>query len=199
MNPDGASFESYGGHAPGTRFNFWNHWPVSQEKSDTRVADSSSRPSHTSLSHIKWKPYAEDRRSRTWIMMHGMSKLEAVQLVPLAASWLYPAELKVVRGTFRSSGYDPAQRAYLLENRDSGKASGLQLELAASSDSPVVNPAFVLRNWGMADARLTLDGRTVEPGSDFRVGHVSTLQGADLVVWVRTRALRPVRLLLSPQ
>jgi len=169
------------------------------ENTDARVAVSGNRPSHTSLSQIKWQPYAEDRRSRTWIMMHGMSKIEAAQLVPLAASWLHPAELKVVRGAFTSSGYDAVQRAYILDNRSSGRASRLQLELSATGESPVVNPAFVIRNWGTANARLALDGRLVEQGSDFRVGHVSTLEGSDLVFWVRTRALRPVRLALSPK
>jgi hypothetical protein len=198
VNPQGASFEPYRGHAPGSRFQFWNHWPVSQEKSDTHIADAADKPSHTSLSHIKWKPAAEDRRSRTWIMMHGMSDAEAAQLVPLAASWIYPAAVKVFSGRFSSSGYDPAQRAYVLENRSSDRAARLELELTGTAKSPVVNPAFVIRNWGTANARLNLDGRPVTQGPDFRVGHVSTLEGSDLILWVRTRAVRSVRFSFSP-
>jgi hypothetical protein len=198
VDPQGASFETYKGHAPGSHFNFWNHWPVSQDKSDTRVADSAGRPSHSSLSHIKWKPLAENRRSRTWVMMHGMTKLEAGELVSLAASWLRPPELEVLRGECTSRGYDPAQRAYILDSRSSGKAMSLDLSLRAAGDSPLVNAALLIRNWGSAELRLNLNGRTLERGSDFELGRVSTLDGIDLIVWVRIRASEPVRLTLTP-
>jgi hypothetical protein len=199
VNPDGAAFESYRGHAPGSRFNFWDHWPVSQDKSDTRIADSPNRPSHTSLSHIRWKPYAEDGRSQTWIMMHGMSRSEAVQLVPLAASWIHPPELKVLGGPFSSVGYDPAQRAYILNRRGSEMGSRLQVQLAGTVESPVVNPALVVRNWGTANAKLTLDARPVRQGPDFRVGHVSTLEGIDLILWFRAQTAHPIRISISPR
>lgn len=43
---------SYRGHQEGSKFNWWDHWPVSQDATDGRGAKSSRRPSHTSLCHI---------------------------------------------------------------------------------------------------------------------------------------------------
>jgi hypothetical protein len=43
---------SYGGHGRNSIFNWWDHWPVSQDASDGRDASSAERPSHSSLCHI---------------------------------------------------------------------------------------------------------------------------------------------------
>jgi len=67
VDPDGASVRAYPKYGAKTKFHCWNHWPVAQEESDTTVATTFDKPSHTSLSHITWKPYAQEENSRTWI------------------------------------------------------------------------------------------------------------------------------------
>lgn len=49
---DGNIITSYLGHNRRSKFNWWDHWPVSQDASDGRGAVSAKRPSHTSLCHI---------------------------------------------------------------------------------------------------------------------------------------------------
>ncbi len=198
FNPEGATVSSYGGHAPGSHFNFWNHWPVAQEKSDTSVAKSADRPSHTSLSHLKWKPYAQDEKSQTWIHLHGMTDQPAAKLGMLGKSWLFPPDLKVSRGGFSSQGYDPTQRAYLLQNEQPGQPSTLEIELTASPEQPVVNLCLVIRNWGPAAAKLKLNGQSLPRGKDFRFGYRDSLEGRDLIVWIRAEATSALRLTLSP-
>jgi hypothetical protein len=90
VDPDGAFVRAYPRYEAKTKFHCWNHWPVAQEESDTTIATSFDKPSHTSLSHITWKPYAQQDKSRTWIMLHGMTDSDAGELAVLAKSWLTP-------------------------------------------------------------------------------------------------------------
>ena len=192
VNPEVVSIDSYGGHAPGSHFNFWNHWPVSQAKSDTRVAESAIRPSHSSLSHIKWKAYSEDEDSRTWIMMHGMTNTENDQLVALAKSWIHPPQLKIIHGKFRNEGYDPSQRAYVISSPGIYETSSLKFELLTDEGSPVVNPAFLIKNWDKNDISVRINGKTICRGKDFRCSPISTVTGVDQIIWLKLNSLKIV-------
>ncbi|MHC4644547.1 MAG: LamG-like jellyroll fold domain-containing protein [Planctomycetota bacterium] len=198
VNPDGVRIKVYGGQDGDSHFHWWNHWPVAQELSDTTAAKSAAKPSHSSLTHIEWKQHSQEGISRTWIMLHGMTDKPAGELAPLAKSWLYAPQLELNRGACRNEGYDPTQRAYILtcENRD--KPSTLEFTLAASKDSPVINPAFVIRDWGRSGASLKVNGHQMEPGRDFRLGRRRTVESSDLIVWFRTESTKPVVVSLSP-
>ena len=54
--------------------------------------------------------------------------------------------LKIVKGDFTSEGYDFTQRAYILNSPDNN-SDLLQVELAASNDSPVVNVCMLINGW----------------------------------------------------
>lgn len=193
INAENAEVRSYGGHTPGSRFNFWDHWPVSYLKSHTKVATSAERPSHTSLSHIRWNPYSETDNSRTWIMMHGMTNWGDDHLVRLAASWIYPAMLRLIDGNFINEGYDKSQRAYVLTAAD--EAGVLTFELMAEENSPIVNPAFLIKNWGGSDINLKINDQVVEKGDNFRYGHITHENGTDLIVWIKLKSDKPVKIL----
>jgi len=198
VTPEGCKIGSYGGHGQGSHFNWWSHWPVAQERSDTTAATSASKPSHSSLSHLEWKPYAKDKNSVTWIMLHGMSDRTPKELAVLAKSWLSPAKLGLVSGDYEGGEYDQAQRAYILRHRGNGKASDLKFELTGSKDSPIVNPAFVIRDWGAAEARLRVNGKEIERGKDFRFGHRKSLESDDLIVWIKTESAKALKITLIP-
>lgn len=203
---DGILITPYKGHAPTSHFNFWDHWPVSQVASDGRVATSVDRPSHSSLCHIgltgmataTWKHYAMGENWRTKIMLHGMTDKPAADLVPLANSWLQPPELKISGRNYDSKGYDPTQLAHVIASNDPGKGSELSFELAASKDSPVINPAFVIKGWGKAEATLKMNGKTIASGKNFRFGGRWSPEGTDLVVWIKTESTKPIKISLSP-
>ena len=200
VNPDGVRIKTYGGQKGDSYFNWWNHWPVAQEKSDTTVAKSAEKPSHSSLTHIEWKQYSQEGISRTWIMLNGMTDKHASKLGPLGKSWLYPAKMTVKTGSsaFDSEGYDQTQRAYVLSCKQLGKPSSLGLTLAASTDSPVISPGIVIKNWGRGDAALKVNGKSIPRGKDFRLGHRRNVRSSDLIVWFRIDAVKPVTVSLSP-
>ena len=112
MNP---LLSTYTGEKSYSLFEWWNHWPVAQVKSSGISAVAPDRPSHTSLSHIEGQPYAQTSNSITKIMLDGLTDQPPSELAVLAKSWLSPPELVVTGSEFKSTGYDPTQRAFVLE------------------------------------------------------------------------------------
>ena len=183
-----------------SNFPWWNHWPVAQIASSGRDAVAPDRASHSSLSHINWDTYQTTENTMTKIMLGGLTTKKVAELIPLAKSWLSPPKLEVAGKGFESEGYDPTQRAFVLVREGSGKPAAAELTLQASQESPVVNPAIVIKNWGEGDASLTINGKPVVRGKDFRLGHVERLEGVDLVVWVQRESSEPVRVeIASPE
>jgi hypothetical protein len=85
----------------------------------------------------------------------------------------------------------------VLACKQASTLSILEFELAASKDSPVVNPAFVIKNWGDIDAQLKIDGKETKCGKDFRTGLRHSLEGTDLIVWLKIQSTEPVQISLS--
>jgi hypothetical protein len=197
---------TYKGHGRNSHFNWWDHWPVSQLASDGRAATSAARPSHSSLCHIglpgkatvEWKPYAKGEKWRTKIMMHGMTTKPVADLVPLAKSWLSAPELKISGSEYTSAGYDPTQMAYVIQDKNQAKSSNINIEINANSESPMINPALVVKGWGEADADVKMDGKSLKRGNDFRLGLAHTLEGSDLVLWLKKESVKPVKLSIEP-
>jgi hypothetical protein len=200
---DGNLISSYTGHGKNSCFNWWDHWPVSQDASDGRGAKSKDNPSHSSLCHFalpghstaNWEPFAEGENWVTKIMMHGMTDKKVEELVPQAKSWLQAPNLKLSGSSYESAGYDPRQMAYVLNRKKSGD---LEFKLEASEDSPVVNPAFVIKNWESNSANLSFNGQNIERGDIFRYGIEQKLESTDLVVWIKKESSKPVTIKLIP-
>jgi len=169
-----------------SRFPWWNHWPVAQVISDGRHAQAADRMAHSSLA---WGGPRDN------VAIYGMTNKPAVSLVSLAKSWIYPPELKVRGNSFVSEGYNFRERAYIV-NREKG-GSNLECKLVASAESPVVNPAFVIKNWGKGDAVLKIDGKKIKRGKNFRFGHRHRLEGSDLIVWMRKESVKPMEVTIS--
>lgn len=170
-----------------SHFPWWNHWPVARISSDGRYAMAPDQAAHSSLSWVTQPAGA---------FLYGMTDKSPVELLPLAKAWIHPPLLKTSGNSFSSDGYSQDQRAYLL--RRVQPDGDLEVELAGSADSPILNPAFIIQGWGENQAALKIDGAEVPRGRNFRYGHRRTLDGTDLVVWVKTASERPVRVALSP-
>ncbi|MBW1788404.1 MAG: hypothetical protein JRK53_17580, partial [Deltaproteobacteria bacterium] len=171
-----------------SHFPWWNHWPVAQISSDGRYASAPDRAAHSSLC---WGGPRED------VALYGMTDRPAVSLVPLARSWNNPPELHITGIGVNNEGYDPSQRAYVL--RCSTAGSSVDIEINASEESPVVNPALVIKNWGAQTPQLNVGGHSISRGKEFRWGIEYTINGqADLIVWIRRHSRSPVKITLEP-
>jgi hypothetical protein len=177
----------------------WNHWPVAQLPNDGRVTPVADRPSSTCLGTLFPIKHKSDRPNMMFGRnLYGMTDRPPAELAVLARSWNDPAELTLAGGGCENRGYDKNQRAYVLVCRQPGHPPRLEATLEGNSKSPVHNPALVIKNWGDAGVTVSVDGKPAPRGKDCRVGRLPTLEAADLVVWLRCEATRPVALRLEP-
>ncbi len=127
-------------------------------------------------------------------MLNGMTDASPEKLARLTRSWDSPPELEVRGGGFESAGYDPAQRAYVL-NRTTAKAGDpLEVHVAASEESPIENLAIVINRWNAPSARVEIDGQK----SSARCGRLKTLNGDQLVVFVPLESREPRTITIRP-
>jgi hypothetical protein len=198
VSPVHSSVDAYSGEKTYFTFECWNHWPVAQIISSGRPAVAPDRPSHTSLSHIYWDAYAITDESVTKILLAGLTK-SISELVPLAKSWWSPAKLLVLGQGSEGQAYDPTQRAYVVLCEQRQKQSAVELTLQASEESPVFNPALIIKNWGEEGARLSIDGQGAPRSENVRYGHVQRLEGTDLVIWMRKESRIPIKITVTPE
>jgi hypothetical protein len=183
-----------------SRFPTWNHWPVSQAPSDGRYALAPDRVSSSAIT----SPRVPEPRThpgsitRTGRFIMGLSDRPIERLTHIASSWLQSPVLKITSQAYNSEGYSRDQRAYILSNSAPETTELLEFELLATSDSPLVNPAFVVKDWGEKGAGLKVNGDATEPGKTFRFGHRRRLGGTDLIVWLKTESTEPMKLSLVP-
>ncbi len=180
-----------------SKFPTWNHWPTSLEPSDGHCPVAADRVTSSAVTSPEppMKQRGDGSVEGRFIM--GLTDKPIDQLAPLARSWLRPPELKLIGKPFSCEGYSRDQRAYLLTRQTQGQAN-LEFELAADEQAPLVNPAFVIGNWGEVGAVLKINDAVVKRGKSFRFGQNRTLRGADLVVWIRKQSTRLVKVSIGP-
>jgi hypothetical protein len=182
-----------------SEFGWWNHWPIAQVPGDGRWVLFPDRASHFNLTtFLQWKDHELTDRTKTRIMLQGLTDRKPEDLVKLAKSWLQAPEIKVLGGEYESCGYDQTERAYLIQANNRGMPQPLQIELLAEDESPLLNPALIVKRWGESTPEVHLDHNPVPLGELCRVGHVFTLDGVNLVIWLKLESTRPVHLSIRP-
>jgi hypothetical protein len=181
-----------------SHFPTWNHWPVSQIPSDGRIARAADRFTSSAITSPEppMKRRAEDGTLEGSFIM-GLTNQPLEMLALLARSWLRAPDLKNVSRAFINEGYSKQQRAYILR-KAVDKPLSLEMEVAASKDSPIVNPAFVVKNWGDANVELKIDEPAIQHSKNFRYGHQVTTEGIDLTVWIKRESVEPLRIEFLP-
>jgi hypothetical protein len=179
-------------------YGWWNHWPVAQVPGDGRWVTIPDRPSHFNLTtFIQWEDYERTSKTRTRIMLQGMTDKKASELVPLAKSWLQAPKMIITSGRYTGGMYDQSERAYLVEKNGQGDLSPLMFVLEASKESPLLNPAIIIKNWGNQLSTLLVEGKKFIQGEDFRQGIRKGPLGEDLIMWIRLDSQKPVKVTLE--
>jgi hypothetical protein len=161
------------------------------------VAD---RASCSSLTHWHWDAYKKEPKVWTKIMLNGLTDKDPQWLVELTKSWSNAPELKVKNKGFESNGYEPAEKAYKLKCKTAGQPTELILSIDATKESPLVNPAFIIENWGRKGIVMkTSDGKIIEPSKNFRVGYRKSAGGSDAIVWLAAEETTPVTIIFVPE
>jgi len=148
----------------------WNHWPVSQLLSDGRLVTAYDRMTSCALGERKGV-------TKKNIGMYGFTNKSISSLLPLARSWNYPAQVSDASGC-AIPVYNREQRAYELTRNE----REVSFTLNGSESSPIVNPVFVITDWGSTDATVKIAGQAVT--HDVRQGHIMTADKETLVVYI---------------
>jgi hypothetical protein len=164
----------------------------------------------TSLGHIlNWWHYLRTENRLEQIYLSGMTNTKDLpkDLIPLAKSWLYPPQLRMngIEPHYKVRIYDPSQRAYIVPRKDKGPRV-FKFSLAEYHDPDVetrtpvwiVNPAFVIKNWGTSEVELRANDAVLKPGRDFRIGYEETDGETDLILWLQAKSQKALHLVIKP-
>jgi len=169
--------------APGfSRYNAWNHYPFGLLPNDGNVATGIDRVSSSCLgTHIGINHLLDDGRMEEY-NIYGLTSLPASELKVLNRSWNTPPVIDDLKGC-TTTGYDQRQRAYPITK----KSDRLSFNLEGSEKEPILNPCFVIKDWGSQSlAYLEINGEKKIPGKDFRQGVIRDTDGTEtMIIWLR--------------
>jgi hypothetical protein len=159
----------------------------------------------TEIGHIiHYSYYRKTENTLEQVYLFGMTNAEDTvgHVVPLAWSWIAAPRLSVegMEPSYDVIPYDPAQRAYVVPREGRGPVE-LEFKLGRFSyEAPlhIVNPAFVVKDWGESDVVVKVNGERIERGKDYRAGYEETASGIDLVIWIEMKSTEQARFSISP-
>ena len=172
----------------------YNHFPINQARCDGRWTKVHDRPTSISSSPCSDPVIHTNGNRLCWIGLYGMNPMSVNDLVSFGRSWAYAPELSLAGDNFKSTGYDRSQRCYQLE-KVVPTASKCDLKLQGSKESPIINPAFYVKNWNAKGAKVRVNGQET---TNSRVGINHQLEGDDLAVFLFMNTTSPVNLSVEP-
>jgi hypothetical protein len=151
----------------------WNHYPVSLDPSDGRIAADNTRIRH--FAGFGANDFTPSQ------VLYGLATTSISGLLDLAKMFNYPPKVSMERGA-SSSGFTTNDKSYGF----TANASTITFTLNASGNSPLLNPCFVIRNWGAGDkAGLKINGVVQNEGPNFRQGKIIDTDGTNtMIIWV---------------
>jgi hypothetical protein len=129
--------------------------------------------------------------------MYGATRDDAESLVPLGRSWLFPPKLTVLQENIIAQ-YDLTQKCYVISGLEKRTGKKLQFILEAKPDSPIINPAFLVENWGNREAKIMVNDKIIPRGKSFRYGHIRRVNRYDLVVWLQLDTKLDTEIIIQP-
>jgi hypothetical protein len=176
--------------APGhTKYNAWNHYPFGLLPSDGTVATGIDRVSSSCIGTLYGLHHQLDDGRVDMYNIYGITNLPAAGLRDLNRSWNYAAALTGLSGA-ESNGYEKGQRAYVLAK----KSGSVSFSLEGSEDSPILNPCFVIRNWGSdSKARIKINNKNQTADSKIKQGIIRDTDGTKtLIIWIDQKSYEKV-------
>jgi len=171
-------------------FNSYPHWPVTRGMLTSWLNDPAQfeRPTHSNLVSLVNDPIRSTDREKDWVWLIGMAESEQ-QAIEVARCWLKPGRIVPRRG-LAVKDYSLTERAYVLE--DTGGNGRFDFTLVPEPDVPIVNPAFIIRNW-TEPCRVSVAG-----AQEVRVERETDANCYGLVIWARGRFAGPTKVHVEP-
>jgi hypothetical protein len=186
LYPEGTEIGTWGEQERATKETHfagpWNHWPVSQMPNDGRYALRTDRVTHSALGGGEPESMA----------IYGFTNKDISTLIPQAKFWNYPPALEILKGA-KKGIFDKSQKTYVMEATE-GEVS---LLVDASSEAPVYNPCFVIKDWGKTSSDISVNGKRLTPGKELKLGYIPMEGGYKLVFWIKMESRDPLEILIS--
>lgn len=157
---------------------------------------------------VNYLHYRRTEKTLEQVYLSGVTNASdpVPDVVALAWSWIAHPHLRMadLEEWRYDITYDKAQRAWIIPRHKAG-ATTIKFSLEEDRDMTefgaamwIVNPAFVVPNWGHSQVSLRLNGRMLKRGQDYRVGYERGDAGNDLVVWVKMKSQENVHFSIMP-
>ena len=165
-------------------FGVFAHWPISKmpyEEPQKTFGRYIREPGHVSLLPIAGHPKVKG--PTTWAMLVGMSKpWDDKDVRDKASSWLYPGDVNMIgdNATFVENDY--YQKALIFETERLNHGCQFTMYPKIMS-SVVVNPVFIIKNWGKYPVSIKMNGKTLKEDADYRYA----IEGDSAVIWVKAK------------
>lgn len=170
-----------------------NHWPVGQAYCDGRRTQAADRPSHFLGFPISDPLIHDEENGRSyWAGLYGMKEADMDELIALGRSWAQAPVMQLTGKGYTGGIFDRSERCYQIVAAPDREE--LLIRLAASTSSPLYNPALVIQKWGDDEPILELNGKKLRKGSDFEAGFDQRMEGTDLIIWLSLQADQPIQL-----
>jgi hypothetical protein len=128
-----------------------------------------------------------DKKTMEAMNIYGLTHEGPTGLTSLNRSWNFAPEIQAETGCV-SLGYRKNERAYQLVR----KADALKFTIQATKESPLVNPAFVVKNWDDRSSgrlQLKINGQIVSDKMTLKKGIEMDTDGSPmLVLWLKYSA-----------
>ena len=142
--------------------------------------------------------------SLTDVFLQGWANCDKPEdeLVPLAKAWWNPPEVILSSNSkFNYFGFDVTQRAFVFDAKNVKSLKSLEFTLEAGKDSPVVNPVFLINNWGTENPVLQINDKQIPQDEIFRVGFYDTFDNDDdieyknaVILWLDYKSTHPMKI-----
>jgi hypothetical protein len=166
----------------------WNHWPMHFVPSDGRFAVDHDRVTHFALGANDYAPQFGS------LVHYGYTDQSIRTAIPYARFWQNPPQVNDVSGG-KSYDFNKDEKAYIFKM----EGEKLSFTIDADKNSPLVNPAFVIRHWEkMAPAKVVVDGKEVRAGKTLRQGDTRCAEGQLVkVIWLEMASEKPIKVEIS--
>ena len=169
----------------------WNHYPVQIIPSDGTIALQYDRPTSSCLATFREVRHTLSAGHTEAMTIFGLTNKKPEELNDLNRAWNFAPKITDEKGC-TNLGFQKSEKAWYL----SKTGDIMQFKMAASKESPVENPAFVIRNWNIPDIdklEIKINGKETIGEKNVRKGIETDFDGQPmLVIWLKYSSVEMV-------
>jgi hypothetical protein len=164
------------------RYNLGAHWPINKLEVDVFNIVSTDMPYHSWIGLSQVQPDNEFAPN-VWTHFFGVTEKDDEYLKDIAASWLHPGAVKVIKGSYEYAGFNSLEYVYSFVPR-SPEYAGIRFTLTPVFREKIIHPFIVVHEYGGGEEVIVLlDGKKLDP-ADYSVGFVTRRRTRDLQVFL---------------